>query len=306
MRLPNLCAFSLALLFALSSAESKTYDFSSPPRGSVNYLKAEFRCWIPETSDPLRGVLVVIPGQNADGRDYADNSSFQEKCQEWNFALIGCHFTGNTDRYYSEARGGSGRALEDAMRDFSDQSGKRELANAPMVLFGFSAGAQFAHSMTSFKSNDVIAFVADKGVYYTSRSDAGTYRTPALFLIGEDDTKTESHQNTLKLFTRGKSQRALWAMHTEMDRAHQPASSSINEHLFDFVASVVETRMDAERPFAKPTRVRADAGFYLNRETGEMANRSDRSAESSPDWSWFPTQELAEKIKKTGKLSPKE
>lgn len=305
MHLLRLCALSALMLTLNSPLFAKTYDYKAKAEGGTNFLTAEFRCWIPETEKPLRGALVYIPSQNADGREYLEEDRLQEKCKEWNFALIGCHFTGDADKYYTEARRGSGRALEDALRDFADQSGKSELSNAPMALYGFSAGAQFAYSMACYKPEDVISFVSDKGVFFTSRPSANTFETPALFIVGEDDKDTKSKENSLKAFTRGKKRLALWAMHTESNKEHEAAGKSIQKQAFAYMNAAIELRTDPERPFAKPDKVRSDVGIYLQRETGEIVERDNRDAEESPDWSWIPDKELAEKILKEKSLLPK-
>jgi len=306
MRIVLLNVITLGLLTSISTIQAKTYDFVPKARSGNNYLQAAFRCWMPETEDPLRGALVVLAGQNADGREFADDSTLRSQCQKWNFALIGCYFTGDANHFYSEARQGSGLALQNALRSFSDQSGKREVSNLPMALVGFSTGAQFAFSMTCFKSKDVIAFVADKGVFFTSRADSGTYDTPGLFIVGEKDADTDSVKNTTNLFKRAKGRRALWALHTEIGKPHQPAHSQVQAIYLDFIDGVITTRMDPSRPFTKPKKIRSDAGNYLHRSTGEVTDRDNRKAESSPEWSWIPSEELALRITESGRLTPEE
>ncbi|MEM1157510.1 MAG: hypothetical protein AAGH72_04570 [Verrucomicrobiota bacterium] len=300
------CAVVLVFMSCWIPVQAKTYDSIPQGRSGANYLQAAFRCWVPETEEPLRGALVMLDGQNGDGRVYTDDKTLRERCEEWNFALVGCYFTGDADHFYSEARRGSGLALENALRDFADQSGKREMDNLPLALIGFSTGAQFAFGMTCFKSNDVIAFVADKGAFFISRPDAGTFETPGLFLVGERDEATKSFENTFKIFKRGKERRALWAMHTEKRQKHEPAERQVQELYLDFIHSVIATRMDPTRPFAKPRQIRADSGVYLNRKTGEITPRDNRKAEEAPDWSWLPDQELALKFIDSSSLTPEE
>lgn len=304
MRVRSLCAAMLALVCSTPVMQAKTYDYVPTARGGSNYLEAGFRCWIPDSDETLRGVLVVLAGQNSDGRDYTGDKTLRSKCQEWNFALVGCYFKGDADHYYSEARRGSGLALQNALRDFSDQTGKRELNNAPMVLMGFSTGAQFAFGMTCFKSNDVIAFVADKGAFYTSRPDAGTFRTPGLFIVGEKDQDTKSIENTRKMFLRGKERRALWAMHAEKRASHKPADKKVRDIMLDYLDSVIQLRTDPKAPYANPERIRSDAGFFVERQSGEITTRSNREAESSPAWSWLPDEKLAQTIIDSGRITP--
>lgn len=297
-----LCTLLFTLL-PVTIARATLYDFSPKPRAGANFISAAFRCWIPDTNQPLAGVLVVIPGQNADGRDFAQDSDLQSRCKTWNFALIGCYFTGDATRFYSDAGRGSGRALKDAMLNFSDQSGKRELATTSMALMGFSAGGQFAYGMTCYKSKDVLAFVCDKGAFFTSRPNGGALDTPGLFIVGEED-KTKSPVNTLKVFTNGRTRRGIWAMHQELKQAHKPAEKEVRELALDFIQESILLRTDKDRPLNNPDKVKYDAGVFLHRTTGEIKPRPDRTVEDSADWSWIPTQKLAEDILSSRDLFP--
>src|SRR5262245_61567847 len=47
-----------------------------PP--GANFDKAEFRFWAPKDIASLRGVVVLVPGSNGDGRSMADDTFWQE------------------------------------------------------------------------------------------------------------------------------------------------------------------------------------------------------------------------------------
>ena len=110
----------------------------------TNYDKAEFRLWYPDKVRFVRAVLVLVPGANTDGRPDVSDRLWQAFASRNEIALIGCHFTDKPHEEsfienYANAAQGSGQALLDVLIAFSKRSNHPELANAPLLLWGFSA-----------------------------------------------------------------------------------------------------------------------------------------------------------------------
>jgi hypothetical protein len=81
-----------------------------------------------------------------------------------------------------------GRALLDALRAFSERSNHPELVNAPLLLWGFSAGGEFNYEFTAWKPERVVAFVVNKGgIYFSALLPAAARRVPGL-LLSENTT----------------------------------------------------------------------------------------------------------------------
>lgn len=293
---------AIALVPCLLSAA--TYDFKAEPRRGANYLSAEFRCWIPDSTKPLAGALVIVPGNNEDGREAVTTDSYQSWCREMNFALVGCFFTGDDNHYYSTARGGSGLALIDALRSFSDQSGRRELFDAHMALIGFSTGAQFVFTFACDKPDRVLGFVANKLVYPTARPIGATYDTPGLFIVGEED-ETPSGENTLKVFKNGRDRRALWAVSTAFGQKHVDDSKRLAPFFLEYLKAVASLRLEEINPNLSMERLQPWDGVFLHRETGERISGEERSAAADPDLNWLPGAEIADQLMKSNRLSPR-
>jgi hypothetical protein len=275
------------------TATAEIYEYSATPRGSANYLTADFRCWIPQTDKPLAGVLVIVPQQDTDGREKAEAVLYQQRCAKWNFALVGCYFTGGESKFYSNPRGGSGLALKAALRSFSDQSGKRELFNANIAVMGLSTGAQFAFGIACTDASNVIAFVSNKGVYFQARPVGATYDVPGLFIIGANDP-TKSQENTEKVFKQGRDRGALWALTTAAGQEHEQGGSQTLNLMLNYLDACITARIDPERPSNPLEKLKVWEGTLLNRTNATIAPSDDRKAERNSDLNWFPDLKAAE------------
>ncbi|MEM6821363.1 MAG: hypothetical protein AAF558_05425 [Verrucomicrobiota bacterium] len=280
-----------------SLANTERYYYQATPSPSDNFTQAAFSCWIPKEISPsekIRGVMVVIPSQDADGRDAIKDSSYKKKCKEWKFALVGCYFKGGKGKFYSSVKGGSGRALRDAFKDFSTQSDRRELYDPKMVLIGFSAGAQFAYSMACDRPEDVIAFCANKGVFFTSRALGSTYRTPGLFITNEGD-ETESLKNTKKIFKDGRGRDAHWAHASRKGGSHKFGNKNTKSFILTFIEETFPLRIKETNPSLSLERLRFDEGFFVDA-SGKILPGDNRKLERDPEVSWVASELLAEEL----------
>lgn len=179
------------ILSGARNTAASTYDDSIP--AGPNFDKAFFRLWLPGDQQALRGILVLVPGSNGDGRDLCMDPVWQGLASDMHLAVLGCYFTdrpgGNSAiEAYAEASKGSGQALLDVLKKFAQQTGLESLGNLPLVLWGHSAGGQFNYEFACWKPKRVLSFVVNKGgVYYTALASQETRSIPGLFFTGEKD-----------------------------------------------------------------------------------------------------------------------
>src|SRR5438034_74502 len=173
------------------AAPSATIDHTVAP--GTNYDKAEFRLWVPAAPGPVHAVLVLVPGSNGDGRPMADEPFWQEFAARQRLAIVACRFTDKPhdqsfiEEYVNVSRG-SGQALIDALTAFADRARHPEIASAPILLWGMSAGGQFNYEFVVWKPERVAAFVVNKGgIYYTALAPKAARDVPGLLFIGETD-----------------------------------------------------------------------------------------------------------------------
>jgi poly(3-hydroxybutyrate) depolymerase len=214
----------VCLLLSLAAhANAQTIDDSIPP--GANFDKAQFRLWLPPAASPARAVLVLVPGSNGDGRAWAEDSVWQRFAAKNRLAIVACRFTDkphdqNFIEEYVDVRRGSGQALLDVLTRFAQRSNHSELASAPLVLWGMSAGGQFDYEMTAWKPERVAAFVVNKGgIYYTALTSRAARQVPGMLFIGGKDLE-QRVQTITGLFALNRRGGALWALAEEPGVGH--------------------------------------------------------------------------------------
>lgn len=272
------------------------------PRGQIldqtvapgtNYQKAEFRLWYPDNARLIRAVLVLMPGANADGRPDVDDRFWQSFASRNDIALIGCHITDKPHEEafienYANAAQGSGQALLDALAGLSGPSDHPELMNAPLLLWGMSAGGEFNYEFTAWKPDRVVAFVANKGgIYFTALLPAAARRVPALLFVGEEDLELRKHVIT-GLFALNRRAGALWALVEEPKIGHVVGRS--REMAALFFDAVLSLRVGWTASAASLVQLEERSGVVV-----DLIQRDDprTNVASSHLTAWFPTERVA-------------
>jgi poly(3-hydroxybutyrate) depolymerase len=270
-------------------AAPATLDETVPP--GANFDKAEFRLWIPDINGPLKGVVVLVPGSNGDGRPMADDAFWQAFATRNTLAIVACRFTdkphdqGFIEEYVNVSKG-SGQALVDVIATFAKKSNHPEMAAAPLLFWGMSAGGQFNYEFAAWKPERVIAYVVNKGgIYYSALVPVATRNVPALLFIGEKDLAFRT--NTISgLFAVNRRAGALWALVKEPDTAHAVGRSrDMGAMFFD---DVLALRLSGGglKPIADK------AGFIGDLEAHTFQAVADSPAPAVPT-AWLPTERIA-------------
>lgn len=193
---------------------------------AVNYRVAEFRSWCPPgfKSTPLKGILVLVPGSNGDGRNMIYWKPFRDFARTHHVALVGCHFEDQVPGQiedYSDASGGSGQALLDFI-----ESSKDLPSNVPLFLWGHSAGGQFNYEFACWAPERVGAFVVNKGgFYYHALAPPATRKLPALFITGGKDAISRQAIIIGIYLMNNRDEACRWELLTEEDIGHDLGTS---------------------------------------------------------------------------------
>jgi poly(3-hydroxybutyrate) depolymerase len=287
----SLAMLSLAL-GALDAQAPRTavLDEAAPP-GS-NYDRAEFRFWWPRDAGTLRGVLVLNPGSNGDGRGAAEDTVWQAFATSHKLALVGTRFTdkphdeGFIEQYVNVSQG-SGQALLDALSKFAARSEHPEVANAPLLLWGMSAGGQFNYEFTAWKPERVAAFVVNKGgIYYSALVSPAARAVPGVLFVGGKDLAFRTN-TIVGLFAVNRRGGALWALAEEPGAAHVVGRS--RDVALVFFDEIMPLRIGDDGTL-KPLAART--GFI-----GDFAAKTFRPAGDGPapgvPTAWLPTARVA-------------
>jgi poly(3-hydroxybutyrate) depolymerase len=281
----------LALMLAAvaQTTSGATFDQTVPP--GANFDKAEFRLWVPAGSDRLQAALVLVPGSNGDGRPMAAEPFWQEFAARHHLAIVACRFTDKPhdqsfiEDYVNVSRG-SGQALLDALTAFARTAGHAELADAPLLLWGMSAGGQFNYEFVAWKPERVIAFVVNKGgIYYTALASKAAREVPGLLFIGEKDldSRITMISGLAALNRRGG---ALWALTEEPGVGHAVARSrDLGALLF---AEVLPLRVGGStlKAIDPKSGYIADLKAHTFQRASEAPAQTERTA-------WLPTLAVA-------------
>jgi pimeloyl-ACP methyl ester carboxylesterase len=218
----------VAITSFFQTAHADTLDVSIKP-GAV-YNMAAFRIWLSPDVRTFRGILMLNPGSNSDGREQVDEQYWRDFANKHDFALMGTYLTDHMHpnmmiEDYIQVGKGSGKAILDAIDNFARSSGHEELSYAPFLLWGESAGGQLNHEIASWLPERVIAYVVNKGGYYYSAvPQEATRQTPGLFFIGLDDLP--SRNSMIKgMYLTNRRAGALWSLAEEKGVAHEFAGS---------------------------------------------------------------------------------
>jgi poly(3-hydroxybutyrate) depolymerase len=290
-RLGGAIAVCFALFVPAGRIGAQTIDDSIAP--GRNYDKAQFRLWVPRDAGKLRAVLVLVPGSNGDGRAMAEDTTWQNFAARNKLAIVACRFTDkpheqNFIEDYANVSQGSGQALLDGLSHLAARAGHPEIASAPLLFWGMSAGGEFNYEFAAWKPERVVAFVVNKGgIYYSALTPRATREVPALLFIGGKDL--ESRVNTITgLFAVNRRGGALWALTEEPGAAHVVGRS--RDMSIIFFDDVLPLRLSDSAGALKP--LAESAGFI-----GDFKSKSTRAVADSatPNYptAWLPTARVA-------------
>jgi pimeloyl-ACP methyl ester carboxylesterase len=271
----------------------------SIPSGK-NFSKALFRLWYPEDSKTFAGIIVLMPGSNGDGRGNAEESFWQNLASRHNFALIGCYYTDSQHpdmsiEDYCKVSNGSGKALIDVIKKFAEKSGIESLADAPLALWGHSAGGQFNYEFACWKPERVIAFVVNKGgFYYTALAPAATRNIPGIFFTGEKDM--DARKDIVKgIFSMNRRAGALWTFAEEPSAGHEVGQTkALAGIFFDEVIPLRLTKMTSENLIKSELRpILSDSGIIGDFKSKTLIQYTDAGKLNYPA-SWLVNQKFGE------------
>jgi dienelactone hydrolase len=298
MRIARLTLLSCTLLACMvMPLPAQTFDVSVPP--GTNFDTAEFRLWHPEGVEVLKGILVLVPGSNGDGRGEVEDSTWRELAEKHDLALLGVHMTDRRHaqmfiEHYVDVKMGSGAALLEAVDKFADESRHPELSYAPLLLWGMSAGGQFNYEFALWKPERVLAFIVNKGgIYYSAQASEAAQGVPGFFFIGETDIEFRN-DIIAGIFAINRRAGALWALAVEPGVGHQVAGSKdMAAMFFDELIPLRMPLTSGDERFPLLLRpLDPDAGFIADPKAMAIHPAADAPATTYPT-SWLPTEALA-------------
>ena len=278
---------------AVAQTPSGTVLEESVPPGR-NYDKAEFKIWLPDGVSSVRAIALLVPGSNGDGRGQVDDPVWQAFAIKYQLALVGVRLTdkphdqGFIEDYVNVSQG-SGQAMLDAMSAFASRAKHPELATAPFLLWGMSAGGEFNYEFVCWKPERVVAFVVNKGnIYYTALAPQAARMVPGILFTGGKDLEFRTSAIT-GLFAMNRRGGALWALAEEPNAGHIVGRSrDVATVLFEDALALRLGGGSSLRPLAEK------AGFIGDLKAKTFQRLGEDKVPNYPT-AWLPTARVAER-----------
>ncbi len=195
------------------------------PEAGANFFEARFRMAPPPGR--ARGAVVLVPGTDGDGRGWAEASEWRDWAHGLGWAVVGCHFRGDGAVDYPRAAGGSGGALLRALGEMGAATGQPGFGTVPVVVYGHSAGAEFAWRLAAWRPDLVRGFVAAKpGGFQACATETGAVCVAGLVVAGELDEPGRL-ATAASLFLPHRNGGHRWCFAWEAGRGHEPGRAPV-------------------------------------------------------------------------------
>ena len=277
------------LLFVMlySTAQAEIFDVSIPENDTASYNYADFRIWVNDSTDTLKGIYWFMHPNNGDSRSIVTDSAYQSLVNGQDFALLGAHI------FNMHMETGIGDAVIAAMDSFAVQSGHDEISFIPFFINGYSWGGQFGYHFTKWKPERVLGFITQKGGYHDTTDAGEAIEVPGLMFIAENDLQYRI-DNLTGIFYDHRPQGAKWILAMEPDVAH----TLVVDYPFldSFFNTVTGLRLPSELNVFEPITMNVipdSIGWLGNQGTYRIGSWDcyDGVFDSS---SWFPSKSIGE------------
>ena len=244
----------------------------------------------------VRYFLVLLPGYNESGEQLAEHPRWIDLADNTGGAIIACTFEarpkGDKSIHYAAANYGSGKALESAVEIFSHRSSKPEIKNLPFLMYGHSAGGQYAYGFSCYHPHRLIAFVSVKGGIFFPEPMEETYQVPGLIISGEKDL--DRRRTAIRsLFESHRKHGAPWCWMEEKNKGHkEEACLSI---AIPYVQSILDLRLENNPKQLK--KIQPSAGIWLDMGAQKITPDPLEIAEKEINLGWLPGRNIYERWK---------
>mgnify|MGYP001364020739 CR=1 FL=1 len=222
---------------------TQIYDFSDFPTEEESFTTADFRLYIPENIDTIRGIYAYMHGFGGDSRTIVQDSIMIELVKSIDFVLMGVRL----DNMHMDS--GIGNSLIEAKASFANQSNQPELIYSPLFFDGYSWGGQWSYHYTRWRPQDVIAFITMKGGYHDTTYSESAINVPGYMFVGENDLDYRI-ENLTNIFLEHRQVGALWALAMEPNAGHNRISDRflLNNFLFDIINRRLPQTFNIDEP----------------------------------------------------------
>jgi hypothetical protein len=260
-------------------------------------LKAEGVLFLPEKVVRVKAILVVI--NYGLGFQLSLSPEWHQLAQTVGGALLGVRFSA-----ISRTEGGFAGESDDKARPevllsllqrLAQETGHRELIDAPFLFWGHSGAAVAATTLASQFPERTLAFVR----YHVGESQAADLtlvsKIPALILTGGKENNPYNAPSSEGLWKKGRSLGALWTFAIDPDAPHGDEEDlrylkRADKLMIPWIEAVTRQRLSPDGTTLRPI---TDGSAWLgNNQTGEFAPYGAFSGLKA-EASWLPDEASA-------------
>lgn len=252
-------------------------EYQEEPRANDNFLEARFRYAVPHGIKRPKALLVLLQGTDSDARPLAEDAFWLRAAGELEAGLVACFFRGE-GKAYEDPSQGSGEVLLRAIAHFGEESGTR-LEKLPLLMWGHSAGGQFACHFACWKPERTAAFVLIKAGPYACEPDARVAGVAGLFVAGERDTPGRI-RSIVQGYEKGRALEAPWAFLLEKQSGHELGKT--NEVALPFLQEALDRKTSSDWQACQVEQ--GSLGEEVSRPSAEPALAMFPGLESARNW----------------------
>jgi pimeloyl-ACP methyl ester carboxylesterase len=281
------------------------FETSIRPTSLTQYRPADYRIWIPDGVQIIRGLIVKQHGCHGDastemGLAHANDLQWQALALKHQLALVG-----SKRPVFELCDGKINRSSDDvllvALRNLAEKSNHPEIEKIPWALWGHSGGADWGMYMLQKYPNRTIAVIAMRsgGILLshskpsellTSTINPAVLEVPVLFAVGEKDPHVEeSLELPKKVFNRYRKAGAPWAIAVEADAGHESTDTRLLA--IPYLDTILTARL------TDGTKLQP-----INQAEGWLANPANHTTTPTSQYkgdplaaAWLPNKETAHK-----------
>jgi agmatine deiminase len=277
----------IPFLFLFSFLSAEIYDVSIPENDTASYNYADFRMWVNDSTDTLRGIYWFMHPNNGDSRNIVTDSAYQTLADSQDFALMGAHI------FNMHMNTGIGDAVIAAMDSFAVLFRHDEISFIPFFINGYSWGGQFAYHFAKWIPERIVGIITQKGGYHNEEPAGDAIEIPILMFVGEDDLPYRI-ENLTGIFLEHRPLGAKWALAMEQGAGH----SQINDDTFldSFFHTTSDLRLPDSMDVFQPVSLNIlpdSIGWFGDQESWTIGSFDcyDGTMDSS---SWLPSRNVGE------------
>ena len=278
---------SFYILFLIGFVHAEIHDVSILEHDTASYNYADFRMWVNDSTDTLRGIYWFMHHNNGDSRNIVNDSSYQLLASNQDFALMGAHI------FNMHMHTGIGDAVIAAMDSFAVLFSHDEISFIPFFINGYSWGGQFGYHFTKWIPERMLGFITQKGGYHDTTDAGAAIEVPGLMFVAENDPPYRI-ENLTGIFLDHRPLGAKWILAMEQNAGHtQVTDYPFLDSFFNTVADLrLPDAMDVFQPISLNT-LQDTMGWLGNQDTWVIGSWDcyDGTVDSS---SWFPSRTVGE------------